>query len=175
MALHLELLHTTLDAAINARRTLDLLDVSSAITGVARSDCQLAKNIDEHITDGSGPVLLAALLLVSSAEAVEEAVSKIDVGCLPQRNADTAILALHSAKMHGTFTRAEGIRWLAVILCDIPSVDLLRAFTKDQLIALRDLIGFASVSGIADDPKACVSSVAESLKALHSADEHDHD
>lgn len=176
MALHLELLHSTLDAAINARRTLELLDVSSAINGVTKSNCALAKNIDKHITDGSAPCLLAALFLVSSAETVEAAAAKISISDLPQRHADSAILAVHTAKLRGTYTRAEGIRWLAEVLCDIPSIDLLQAFNKDQLIALRDLIGFASVSGIADDPKASVSSVADSLKALrYQEGEHDHD
>lgn len=176
MALHLELLHSTLDAAINARRTLEILDVSSAIGGVTQSNCALAKNIDKHITNGSAHCLLGALFLVSDAEAVEVVADQLRISDLPQRHADVAVHAVYTAKMRNAYTRAEGIRWLAEALCDIPSVDLLQAFNKDQLIALRDLIGFASVSGITDDPKASVSSVADSLKALrYQEGEHDHD
>lgn len=176
MALHLDLLHTTLDAAVNTRRTLDLLDVSSAINGVSKSDCALAKNIYSTISDEHGARILAALFLISAPQDAEKAVKgRLELHTpsphVPHPESDLSILALNLIRMRGEYTRSAGIQHLASALCDVPSVLLLRAFNKDQLIALRDLIAFASISGIADDPAACVSSVAETMKVVN----HTHD
>lgn len=179
MALHLDLLYTTLDSAVNARRTLDILDVSSAIGGVTKSDCTLAKNIANHLSANHGSLVLASLFLIFAPEESESAVKgRLELHSPqnhpPSPHSDLSLLALHLLRMRGEFTRASGIHHLAHALSDVPSVLLLRAFNKDQLIALRDLIGFASVSGIVDDPQACVTSVADSMKTLHHDEEHDH-
>lgn len=170
MALRLDLLHSTLDAAINARRTLDLLDVSSAIGGVTKSNCKIAKSIDTY-AGASDAKLLAALFLISDASKVEAELPKCRADYSPNLYGDCAGRALYHIQETKVSTRADGLRMLAEVLCEIPSVLLLRIFTKDELIALRDLIGFASISGIIDDPDASVSSVSENMKVV----EHSHD
>jgi hypothetical protein len=179
MALHLDLLYSTLDSAVNARRTLDVIDVSSAISGVSKSDCALATNIAKHLGNRHGSLVLASLFLICNPDGAAEAVKgRLELHSPqnhpPSPQSDLSLHALHLIRVRGDFTRASGIHHLASALSDVPSVLLLRAFTKDQLIALRDLIGFASISGIADDPHACVSSVADAMKTLPPDEEHDH-
>ena len=167
-------------SAVHARRTLDVIDVSSAINGVSKSDCTLAKNIAKHLGTNHGSLVLASLFLICSPDSAEAAVKgRLELHSPqnhpPSLHSDISLLALHLIRMRKDFTQESGIQQLASALSDVPSVLLLRAFTKDQLIALRDLIGFVSVSGIADDPRACVTSVAEAMKAVTHNEEHDHD